>query len=78
MSLPKTADEGTGDTTAVARGQVHRYPVTEANGKTRHQLILVVSDPDPDTGHVRGVPLIYEDQAASIDPAQFAAGTAES
>jgi hypothetical protein len=83
MPLPKTSDEP-GDVDeapaapAPAPGQVHRYPVTQPNGKVRHQLILVVSEPDPQTGAVRGVPLAYEDEAAVIHPDQFAAGPAES
>ena len=59
---------------APAKGQVARYPVEQAHdGSVRHQLVLVVSDPDPDDGGaVRAWPLGYEDQAARILPDQFA------
>ena len=72
MSLPKTDAADVDDARAVRAGQVHRYPVEQPNGSTRHQLVLIVGDPHPDTGNVRAWPLGYEDQAADIHPSQLA------
>lgn len=51
-------------------GSVHRYPVDQPDGSTRHQLILVTGHDDD--GKVRGVPLGYEDTAAAFNPDQLA------
>lgn len=78
MSLPKTdpADDSADEAPAVRAGQVHRYPVAQPNGSTRHQLVLILRDPDA-SGGVLAYPVCYEDQAAYIDPSAFATGTAE-
>lgn len=64
---PAVADESA----AILKGQIHRYPVTQPDGNTKCQLVLITSAPD-ENGAVRGVPLGYEDDAALFQPHQFA------
>jgi hypothetical protein len=74
MAPLPTPEPAPDEAPALAKGQVARYPVEDPHsGGVRHQLVLVVSDPDPDDGGaVRAWPLGYEDQAARILPDQFA------
>lgn len=46
-----------------AIGAVRRYAVRKANGKVRHQLVLVTGAAD-EHGAVRGLPIGFEDDAA--------------
>lgn len=52
-------------------GQIKLYPVDQPAGGSRDQLILIVADPD-DNGNVRGIPLGYADEAASLPVDSFA------
>lgn len=68
------ADPTPNDEPAAAARQpahVRRYPVRKANGKTVHQIVLVVSDPD-ENGAVRGFPIGFEEHAGRFLPGAFA------
>lgn len=69
-----TTDEQDTGTPKIHRGAVHRYPVKQPDGgRPRHQLVLIVTDPD-ETGAVRGWPLGYEEHAGHFRPEDFVHG----
>jgi hypothetical protein len=51
---------------APAPGHVRRYKVQQPDGRERHQLILITHTDEH--GHLRGLPLCYEDEAGSFLP----------
>jgi len=51
-------------------GTIQRYPVSQPDGSTRQQLVLIVSAPDAG-GYVRGRALCFEDETGQFQPDQF-------